>query len=287
MKRSILIFSLTVALISSVLLTLPVQPVAAIGPVFEDTSGTGFTFKEGDSWTLELTDITLPIPFTIPFLPPNTTIGDKIRLTVTKTNNSNGSIVGFGMLPLPYDTVFGIMEYYNSSITNKSWGVVMPETCFGAYNQSIPFPYTGVSLFAHSRNLTVNNASINTLIGSQLMSWILPGSYNQNDPAPKYYGTWELWNGTSTTANSFRTIISTNSKGQWTLFQIYESGISDWELILELKLVEKEEDLTGLLLLAMMAGGGGGLGTEIIILIGVAAAIGVIIVIIAIKKAKG
>ncbi|MFX0138532.1 MAG: hypothetical protein ACFFDN_33120 [Candidatus Hodarchaeota archaeon] len=289
MNRDKMFLPLIALLIASILLSLPVQPVQAIGPILEEGAD-GFNFAENDTWTMEYTITTAAFA-----------AGDKVKYTITATNNS----IDDGSVATPpgwiADMIWAKAQYYAVNGTYKEF----PEMLIGAYNSTDPFTTYNLSgMFYYSgqynfwtfagggpiipQNFTAANHTIVNITYSNL--YIL-GSFSFTTPTPpNIAGTWEMTAGNIATFASIKEQWSYNSKGICIRHRIYMViSPGSWTLVTEERLVEEEKGIPiELLALAMMAGGGGGIGTiEILIIAGIAGAIVVIIIIAAVAKSKG
>ena len=289
MKRKKIFLPLIALLIASILLSLPVQPVQAIGPILWEGAD-GFNIAENDAWTWEWT-----VNY---FLPAY--VGDKYKVTIIKTNNSIDDGTAATTPGWIADMIWARTQYYG---VNGSY-MEIPEWLYGAYNSTTPFTTYNISgkFYCSGQYYCWNQASggpfipqnftaaNHTIVNTTYSRLYLAGSFSFTTPTPpNIEGTWEMWAGNINIMFSIHEQWTYNSKGILILHRNYMVlSPGSWTLVTEERLVEEEEGIPiELLALAMMAGGGGGIGTtEILIIAGIAGAIGVIIIIAAVAKSK-
>ncbi len=254
---------LVIALIIPFLLFLfPVQRVLAIGPNFIEGPD-GYQVTVSDSLIYNITKCE-------PSLGLDMTAGDHFQITLSKTNNSAIPLL---QQPNPLgpwisDTVFGYYAYFNS--TAGVWDDLFDgnETFVGGYNST--HPYTNVSnmlfgkYYYFSQGLLIgfmymngmpmmelipNNfsAANHTIVNTTYTYFSMYGpdpTFNHTSPA-SINGTWEIWNGSSTTPTSFKYEFTFNASGFCTRNAFYVNSPIGWNLTFETVLLPPSTVLSG------------------------------------------
>ncbi|MFX1452406.1 MAG: hypothetical protein ACFFCM_16320, partial [Promethearchaeota archaeon] len=177
-----------------------------------------------------------------------------------------------------FDSPLGI-HHYVSEITD-----IMMD--FGILN----FNFLPLDFFA--ANETIVNITYMTMLMMDPASEF-HYSFTHDLSTNNIAGTWTMWNGTAgndgTETGTLLLSLTFNREGILTSERLYVNGTTDWNLVLELMLIEEaeegEEAPLGLLL-AAIAGGGEGIGMTAILIIALIVGIGVIVLIIAVTKAR-
>ncbi|MHA1376769.1 MAG: hypothetical protein ACTSRG_00120 [Candidatus Helarchaeota archaeon] len=289
-KTPFIIVSLLLAFAIAIVLV-PVQNVKALGPSFEEGSD-GFQVVNGTSYTWRFTAMSTDFASK-----NNMSVGDKVRLNITATNNSNTIYLTQAMAIWEADTIFGTIEYYNS--TNHTWGGMggpVTEMFFMAYNSSVKYTYPspiniqGLYNFADLMSMYLivpNNWAVtnHTIVNKTYSNF--PQDFSHTETLNVF--SWTIQNGSSTDPGAFKTIYNYNSKEILLKSESYSNGTTDWELNYRLELEGQvaAPSLEDLLMLAATGGGGFFLGD--FIAIGIVAGIIIVPLIIGlgIRKASG
>jgi hypothetical protein len=282
MTKNKIFYILFASLIASISLLIPIRGVKAIGPSFE-SGPDGFDVTNGEVIIYNFTAAD-PVLYG-----SSETVGDLYRITITKKNNDNWG----GWIA---DYIWFKLEYYNH--TSDTWKVNIAEGILEGYNSTDPqsaqyyFRCQEIPVFI-PQNFSATNY---TLVEMSIDIDDLENPTYTSPLPPNLNGTWTIWNGSSSTPNSYMynyTFSNKTFNDETILTQLSYStnGTTGWYTYLEFTLVdfylpEDGIDLSALLL-ALMAGAGGSLGTEIVIIIAIAVVIGVIVVIVITKQSRG
>ncbi|MHA1300414.1 MAG: hypothetical protein ACTSO9_13425 [Candidatus Helarchaeota archaeon] len=253
MQKKIGIFTSVIALILFIFLFFPTRPASATGP----------NLVEGSDGYLVSADTILYYNITVcdPNLGASIGEGDYIRVRITTANNSQ--------LPQQYvtgplgawtaDALFSHLDYYNKTEGLWNYG---NESISTGYNSTDPYNNVSNSVFgeyyfySHSlfmgfmqlnglplMDIGCNNFSAlnHTLVNMTYAFFTMSGpnpSFNHTSPGGTIEGTWEIWNGTATTPNSYKYVYTFNASGICNRTAFYMNGTTDWNLLFETQIFQ-------------------------------------------------
>ncbi|NVM03795.1 MAG: hypothetical protein HWN67_15805 [Candidatus Helarchaeota archaeon] len=239
MKKISLFLILSTIVFGLILLLPSVQPVRAVGAVFEAPNNEQFNVTDSNIWIQDITVCNTSHPA----LNANFSVGDRIRINVTKTNNT--ILTSFPPFWIA-DTIFGHYQYYNTS--EGTWTDWSGETIVGGYNNTNPnYNFSG-EYFYYSTGLMQGfmsfqaplmdfipqnfSAANHTIVNMTYWLFSSMGPTNFNHYYTASNRTWVITNGTENDPWGIKLEVSFNAEGFCTRNAMYFGGAS-WQLVYE------------------------------------------------------